>query len=419
MNITSKFVTIRVSNLGVNVKNKNDDFFKRQKVLILGGGFGGIKAALELSGHQAFEVTLISDQSDFRYYPTLFHAAVGGKPTGSSIPLAEIFENKDVQLVLDTAKKVDRKSQKVKTAGDKTYAYDVLIVALGVVTNYFGIEGLAENSFGIKTQAEAQRLKKHLHDQLLHDLKPDFNYVVIGGGPTGVELAGALPAYIDQIVKNHGLQRRKIHVDLVEAAPRLMPRMPKPYSRALAKQLRKLGVRLYLGKTVEGASQDSLTVAGKPIRSHTIVWTAGVTNHPFLKDNAFQLTNHGKAFVDQYLCIEPNIYVIGDNANTKFSGMAQTALHDGRFIAHNLIRQTEGHNMKAYKPKQPVYVAPAGHKWAAVMWRQFHVYGWLGWLLRDSADFVGFHDYEPWWKASKHWLAEHQTEESCPVCKLV
>src|SRR6185312_13167133 len=141
----------------------------RRKVLILGGGFAGIKAALELVSDVDFDVTLISDQPNFRYYPTLFHAATGGKMAASSIPLAEIFEGKPVKIIQDTAKTIDRPVQKVRCVSGKSFDYETLIVALGVVTNFFGIKGLEQYAYGIKTQEEAQRLRDHIHKQLVDE----------------------------------------------------------------------------------------------------------------------------------------------------------------------------------------------------------------------------------------------------------
>lgn len=388
---------------------------QKTKVVILGGGFAGIKAALELSGQPGFKVSLISDHDDFRYYPTLYHYATGGSAVASSIPMSEIFADKDIELIADSVKSLDRETKQV--VGKKgSYKYDVLVIALGVVTNYFGIEGLEKYAYGIKSQKDAGRLRDHIHEQLLDEGKPDLNYVVIGGGPTGVELAGALPAYIKHVMKRHGIKPRKLHIDLVEAAPRLMPRMPHDYSKALAKRLRRLGVTLYLKEAVQAATADGLKMSDHAIDSHTVVWTAGVTNHPFFSSNGFDISDHGKVHVDQHLMAEPNIFVIGDNAETPFSGMAQTALYDAKYLAHNLLRQQEGKRMRTYIPKKPIYVTPVGPGWAAVLWNNIHLYGWLGWVLRSAADFIGYHDYEPWWKASKHWVAEMQEAKDCPIC---
>src|SRR3990167_6354982 len=197
----------------------------KHRVVIVGGGFGGIKAALELSEDRRFHITLIADHTDFRYYPTLYRTATGGKRMISSIPLSKIFAGKRVHVLNDRVVSLDRQARTVKTKVGHVVGYEALILAIGVKTNYLNISGLKELSFGIKTNADAEELKAHLHNQLIKEQKPDLNYVVVGGGPTGIELAGALPSYLKRIAKQHGLKRPAIHVDLVEAAPRLVPRM--------------------------------------------------------------------------------------------------------------------------------------------------------------------------------------------------
>src|ERR1700730_6410993 len=115
-----------------------------QHILIIGGGFGGIKAALELAGNPHFQVTLLSNNPNFRYNPSLFHTATGGLAVQSNIPLHRIFEGKDITLEHGEAVKLDRQSKTVKTADGRSFSYDTLIMALGMVTNYFGIKGLAD-----------------------------------------------------------------------------------------------------------------------------------------------------------------------------------------------------------------------------------------------------------------------------------
>ncbi len=386
------------------------------RVLILGAGFGGVKTALGLAGNEHFDVTIISEQDDFRYYPTLYHAAIGGNVLASIIPLEEIFAGKDVTLVKGTAKKLDRVSKKVALSSGKYYSYDVLVVALGVVTNYFGIKGLNKYSYGIKTLNDAQELRDHLHKSMVDESSSELNYVVIGGGPTGVELAGSLPTYLAHVAKSHKLPKKTIHVDLVEAQPRLMPTLSKHYSHAVQKQLRRLGVKLYLNQKVEAETADGLMVSGHNIKSHTVVWTAGVTNNPFLAANKFTLNERGKALVNELLQAEEDIYIIGDNAQTQYSGMAQTALHDAIFLTDNLKRLSTGQRPTPYKPRRPVYITPAGSRWAAVQWGHLQVYGRLGWALREVADLIGYHDLEPWWFATEHWMASNASSEPCMVC---
>lgn len=382
----------------------------------MGGGFGGVKAALELAGDERFDVVLLSDSLDLRYYPTLYHTATGGHRSNSSIPLRTIFAGKKISLVQGKATALDRRAKTITTGDGQAYSYDTLILALGVVTNYFGIPGLDEYSYSIKTQDEVQRFKAHLHQQITDDRRPDLHYVIVGAGPTGIELAGALPHYIRHIMKNHGIKNRSVHIDLIEAMPRLLPRSPKAISRAVRRRLRKLGVRLYLGQAVQGETAEELTVSGKPIRSHTVVWTAGVTNHPFFHDNNFVLMGRGKVAVDTYLQAEPDIFVIGDNANTPYSGMAQTALHDGDFVAHNLKRRASGKKFNSYIAHEPVSVIPCGPHWAAVNWGKLQLYGWLGWLLREAADWDGFHSFESVTQATRQYLTEFTAQDSCTVC---
>lgn len=388
----------------------------KHRVVIVGGGFGGVKTALELAGDDRFHVTLITDHIDFRYYPTLYRTATGGRRMISSIPLSEIFAAKRIHLINDVVTKLDRQARTVTTKVNHVIGYEAVVLAMGVKTNYFHIEGLEQFSYGIKTPEDAEELKAHLHQQLIDQKKLDLNYVIVGGGPTGIELAGVLPSYLKQIAKQHGLAHRTIHVDLVEAAPRLVPRMPKDISRHLAKHLRKVGVRLYLGTTVQAETADALMVNNKPIRSHTVIWTAGVANNSFFAEQGFQLAKNGKVRTDQFLQSDQGVYVIGDNADTPYSGMAQTALYDGVFVANNLKRLASKQDPKPYAAKKPIYVFPAGRHWAAVLWGSVRIYGRLGWMLRSFADLIAYHDYEPWQLATKRWAAEGDNEESCPIC---
>ena len=157
----------------------------------------------------------------------------------------------------------------------------------------------------------------------------------------------------------------------------------------------------------------------RKLLSQTVIWTAGVANHPFFGAHEFQLTKNGKVRVDQFLQAEQNIYVIGDNADTPYSGMAQTALHDGGFIAAHLKRLAYKLDPVPYDAKKPIYVFPAGPKWAAVLWGKVRFYGRTGYALRRTADLVAYHDYEPWKLATKRWMAEDDREEFCVICSSI
>jgi NADH:ubiquinone reductase (H+-translocating) len=395
---------------------------QKQRILIVGGGFGGIKTALELSKEpDKFEVTLLSERPDFWYFPTLYHTATGGTRLESSIPIAHLLHRKPVTFVEGKATSIDRENKNIILESKDMIPYDKVVLALGVVTNYFGIPGLPEFSYGVKSVGEAERLKQHLHEQIIDEGKPDINYVVVGGGPTGIELAGSLGRYVQHVAEHHGLPDRKIHIDLVEGNKHLMPRMPKAVGKAIERQLRSLGVKLYLGQAVQGETADELTVGGKPIRSHTVVWTAGQANNPFFAANAFPLSPRKKVVVDEFLRMkgDDTVFIIGDNAETVHSGMAQTAIYDAEFVADNFVREITGRPKLAYRPKKPVYVTPAGAHWAAVEWGPVNMYGWLGWFLREAADFVAFTDIEPLPEAAMQWAHALQHQDLCPICGSV
>lgn len=391
---------------------------KQTDVLIVGGGFAGVKAALELSKEKGVRVTLLSDRPDFRYYPALYHTATGGRRAQSSIPLPEILGERGVALIRGEAATLDRTTKTIITTDGHAFHYDILVLALGVITNYFGINGLEEFSYGIKSWDHIQKFKHHVHEEIGDGTNPELNYVIVGAGPTGIELAGALPEYLQQVMKQHGVVVTKPHIEIIEAAPRLLPHSSEKTSAAVAKRLERLGIELKLGQTVEGQTADHLMVSGQPISSRTVVWTAGTSNSPFFKANNFALNERGKVVVDSSLRSEENVYVLGDNAGTPFSGLAQIAVRDGIFAANDIVRRLRGKTPKTYAPAAPITVIPVGPHWAAVDWKNKSFVGLIGWWLRGAADWIAFKDLEPWWKATKQWMNEYgaDIEEDCPIC---
>lgn len=396
-----------------------DEPMSKQKILVVGGGFGGIKVALELSksDDSKFDLTLVSDQANFRYYPALYRTATGGVAAGSSIPLMTILSDKKVKIIQGTAEVIDRKAQTLTLADGEVLDYDIVILGLGVVTNYFGIPGMENFSYSIKSFDAIKRFKEHLHNQIEDERRPDLNYVIVGAGPTGIELAGALPEYLRKVMEIHGVEQKAVYIDLIEAAPRLLPRMPQSVSLHVARRLRRKGVKLYTDSAVQGVAADQLIVGGSPIKSHTVVWTAGITNHPFFKNNGFMLTPHGKVATNLYLEADDNVFVVGDNANTPYSGMAQTAMHDGEYVADVIKRRAKGKDPRSYQIHKPITVIPVGERWATVVWGRVRLSGITGWVLHELADLVAFTDYEPWWKAGRQWLVGFEEEEFCHVCQ--
>lgn len=384
------------------------------KITIVGGGFGGVKTALELSKNKQNRITLITDKPDFQYYPALYGTATGHSHLESWVPLGTIFAGKmNVNVVIDMITKIDPASKTLKSSNGNSYHYDHLVLALGAVTTYFGIEGLDQYSYGIKSEEEIRNLKHHLYQEIAEQHEVEKQYVVIGGGPTGVELASALGSYITRLCGHHKVPHGRIGVTLVEAAPRILPRMHPTTSKRVTEQLRAIGVKVQVNKKVESATADGLVVNGKPLSSHTIIWTSGVANNPFFAANSehFELAKNGKVVVNDYLRTKDGIHVIGDNAFTPYSGLAQTALHDALFISRNFARWQSHKSLKKYKPATPVVSIPVGKNWAVFEWHWIRFYGWPASLIRQAADFIGYHDILPVGQALGAWRAQTVVEE--------
>lgn len=386
-------------------------------VVIVGGGFGGIKAALELAKDSKLTVTLVSERDHFLFYPALYSTATGRSRKQSIIPLAQLFKNTNVRVIKDTVTSIDTVRRFIVT-NDHQIHYDRAVFALGVVTSYFGISGLDTYSYSIKSAHEIERFKKHLHEEMTSEKHLDKNYIIVGAGPTGVELSSSLAHYLDSIAAAHHVKHTRIRLSLVEAAPRVLPRMSEKASELVEKRLKHLGVTVMTNKRVESEDDDSIIISGKDIPSKTVVWTSGVTNHPFFSEHVdvFPLAKNGRVDVDEHLKVSDHIYVIGDNANTPYTGLAQTAIYDGRYVARAIKAELHHAHVPSYKPKMRPIAIPVGENWAILEFGPLRITGFIGALLRKAADLVGYLDFFPITKAVSLWKSEDQLVEECTAC---
>lgn len=394
----------------------------KKRLVIVGGGFGGVKTAIELAGEQELEITLISDKEYFLYYPSLYETATGGARRVSIAHLGDMFKHyPQIKRITGEMVGLDTDRKHVTLADGSHVDYDMVVLALGVVTSYFGLQGLDTFSYNIKSYDGLLKFKQHLHDMVMENHEMDKNYIVVGAGPTGVELSAAMASYLQRIKENHGIaSRRKIHISLVEAAPRVLPRMSEKASRAVHTHLKQLGVNVMVNKKVESADDDSIIISGKDIPSKTIVWTSGVSNHPFFKEHAdlFELAPNGRVVVNEQLEAHPGVFVIGDNAATKFTGLAQTALHDAIFVAKLIRARLRGAPLPTYKPVMPPVVVPAGKHWAIFEWRGIRLSGRLAAMIRRAADVIGYHDVFPLGLTFGAFMAAYDEQEECPTCAI-
>jgi len=383
-------------------------------ITIVGGGFGGVKTALELAKNKNNQITLITDKPDFQYYPALYSAATGHSHNQSWVALGEIFAGRpNIEVVLDTITDINPDKKTIGSNSGQTYRYKTLVLALGTVTTFFGIKGLDTFAYGIKSADEIKRLKHHLYEEFAVKHAMDKQYVVIGAGPTGVELAAALGTYLDRLRDHYKLTHKRPTIHLIEAAPRVLPKMHPSTSRLVEKRLKRLGVKVSVGQTVESETADTLMVSGKPIKSQTVIWTSGVANHPFYTANkdSFSFAPNGKIIVDDFMRTKDGIYVIGDNAATPYSGLAQTALHDALYVTRTITDTQKGKVLGKYKVKRPPVVVPVGDGWAVFEWKFIQIRGLIAALIRMASDVIGYSDVLPFGQALGVWRTQRIRED--------
>ncbi|OGG42953.1 hypothetical protein A3G50_00235 [Candidatus Jorgensenbacteria bacterium RIFCSPLOWO2_12_FULL_42_11] len=399
-----------------------------KKIVIVGGGFGGIRAALDLAKRKLpnAKIVLISDKPYFEYSAALYRAATGRSLLEARIPLKEIFNDTGVEIIEDAVARINLKEKILVGGSDSRYSFDFLVLSLGNETAYFNIPGLQELSFGFKSVNEALRLKKHLHELFASCEKINAaekicaaRIIIIGAGASGAELAGELAVYRQKLAKNHRLDPSLIAINLIEAAPRILPLLPEDVSKRVEQRLRDLGVDIFLNKAVTKEDVEGIYLKDMEIKTKTVVWAAGLKpNYLYGETAGLEIDKKGRVLVNEYLQPKDyeNVFVIGDAAATLYAGMAQTAIRDGKFAAKTMIRKLAGKPLSPYQPRAPFYAIPAGPGWAAVIIGRLRFYGKIGWWLRQLADFRFFLTILSPRKAILVFQSGKTLCESCAVC---
>jgi len=369
---------------------------KKPRVLILGAGFGGLTAARALGS--SADVTLIDRHNFQTFLPLLYQVATAGLAADHvAHPIRGALRNRGVQFRMGSPLSVDHKNKSVKLDSSESLEFDHLVVALGSATADFGVTGVAEHALGMKSVHEAILIRaevmRRFEDLCRFEDETIFSISVVGGGPTGVEMAGAFAELVRGPLKNdqaHAAAHMKIN--LIEAGPRLLPMFSPKLSQRTKKDLEKLGVNVLLNTAVAEVKPRSIIVkSGDPIPSEVTIWAAGVQGEPTagilnLPLAGTRIDTESTLQVAHY----PHIWAIGDVAgfkgkDGKFLPMvAPVAMQQGRFVAEQILRAAKGEELKKFKYRDKGSMATIGRNKAIVEVKKFKLTGvlaWYAWLF--------------------------------------
>ncbi|MGZ4806368.1 MAG: NAD(P)/FAD-dependent oxidoreductase, partial [Ilumatobacteraceae bacterium] len=297
----------------------------RPRVVIIGSGFGGIRAAKGLA-HADVDVTIVDANNYHTFQPLLYQVATAGLDADDiGFPIRRIFRrNSSISFVLGEVTKVDLGGRTVTIADNRVFGYDYLIIAAGTISTSFGIDGVGQHTFPLKTLHDALRLRAHLLSRFERaSAEPgspvDLGVVVVGGGPTGVEMAGGLRELIDKVFRKDypDLAATPTPITLVEAADRVLGTFHRSLSDQAAAALRRRQIDVELGTGVDHVEADAVILKdGRRIRAGTIIWAAGVAASPVARLLGVELGRGGRIPVGGDLSVadHPNVFAIGDIA---------------------------------------------------------------------------------------------------------
>jgi NADH dehydrogenase len=385
---------------------------ERPQTVILGAGFGGLWAAKALDDAPA-DVILLDRNNYHAFWPLLYQVAAAElEPGHIANPVRAILRRlPNVDFRLAEVVEVDLAARVVQTA-DAAVAYDYLIVATGSVSRFFGIPGAAEHAFGLKTMEDGIRLRNHiLHCFELARKEADparrrqlLTFVVVGGGPTGVEYAGALAELFQgPLAKDHPhLDIEEVRVILLEALDRLLSAMPDKLGRYAWQRLQQMGVDIRLASVVSEVNPGCVRLEdGMEIPARTVIWTAGVGGSDVARRSGFPIRANGTVLVLPTLQLpdHPNVYVVGDLAAFEdeeggyLPMVAPVAIQQGERAARNIKRQLAGQDPVPFHYNDKGSMATIGRNAAVahLAGRAFTGFlAWLIWLIVHLVQLIGF-----------------------------
>ena len=370
------------------------------KIIIVGGGFAGLQAAKVLVT-SSFDITIIDKNNYHLFQPLLYQVATAGlSPADIALPIRNIFRSQqNLKVILDELVEIKPQFNQIRTRNN-TYSYDYLILATGSELSYFGHVQWKKFSLGLKNIENATLLRSKIlqafekaerinDDKTINKL---LKFVVIGGGPTGVEIAGAIAELSKNVLRKEfaTIDTKTAQIILLEAGPNLLPTASLSLSIYAKESLEKLGVEIKCNTAVQNISESLVATNTETIEAETIIWCAGVKASPLGNWINTETDKIGRVFVNNDLSIPsyPNIFVIGDASHVKdkngstLPGLASVAKQEGSFVARVIkkyILNDKTQNKFNYKNRG--YLATIGRSKAIVDFGWFALKGRIGWIF--------------------------------------
>ena len=384
----------------------------RPQVVIVGGGFGGLAAAKALA-HAPLDVTVIDQRNHHLFQPLLYQVATAGlSPAEIAAPIRSILrDHRNTRVLLDRVVGVDASAREVGLAANGAIRYDWLILATGARHSYFGQDHWAAHAPGMKTLEDATALRRRVllaleraeTEHAPARRRALLTFVVVGGGPTGVELAGAIAELARRSVSRdfRSITPHCSRVVLVEAGPRLLPSFPETLSAKTARALARLGVEVRLGLPTSAIDASGVYVGTDFIPARTVVWAAGVQASPAALWLGVESDRAGRIVVDGRLRI-PNcaaVFAIGDTASCvgpegrPLPGVAPVAKQQGDYVARAIIAAQSGRTLPPFRYRNAGSLATIGRSHAVADFGRVRLSGhaaWLLWCVAHIYFLVGF-----------------------------
>jgi NADH dehydrogenase len=381
-------------------------------VVIVGGGFGGLKAAKALRG-QPVRVTMLDRHNYHLFQPLLYQVATATLSPGDiAAPIRWIVRHaSNVRVLLGDAVSVDVAERSVRLADGASLTYDFLIVATGASHAYFGHEEWAPHAPGLKTLEDALEIRRRVllaFERAERETDPArraalLTFVLVGGGPTGVELAGTLAEIARQTLRDEfrSIDTRQARIVLVEAGPTILPSFPETLRNAARRALLRLGIEVREGTRVTGIDAHGVDMGSERVVAGTVLWAAGVAASPLVATLGVPLDKAGRALVTPDLSVpgHPEVFVVGDAAfllderGQPLPGVAQTAMQQAEHAARMILRRLKGEPGLPFHYRDLGSMAIVGRGAAIADIGRVHMAGfpaWLAWLFLHIFMLIGF-----------------------------